>query len=158
MKFNVTTEDAKFIVNKEKKTVVCVIENTQQLFDNFAISNFRIAIDCDLAYNFINNINKGESILAQKMIMPGKFVGVAHCGEDDEWDENIGRVIAFSRAKDSLITSFYKRAQTYTDCLTDWLNAAVDMMNEMGEKLETNKKKRHEYIESLVGIEPPEDA
>lgn len=151
MRFNITTDDAKFFVDKEKKTVVCVIEETRNLFRDFVNTNFHISTDCDQIYNCVRSINGCDSTLNEKMLMPNKFVGIAKCGEDDKWDEDIGCVIAFSRAKNNLITSFFKRAQTYVNYLDKWLNETVNTFNALGEKLETNKTKRNEYIESLIG-------
>lgn len=150
MRFNITTDDAKFFVDKEKKTVVCVIENTRKLFCNFVNTNFRISTDCDGIYNCVYGINGCDSILDEKMLMPNKFVGIAKCGENDEWNEDIGCTIAFSRAKNNLINSFFKRAQTYVNYIDKWLNEAVNTFNMLGEKLEVNKTKRNEYIASLI--------
>jgi len=151
MRFNVTVDDAKFFIDEEKKTVVCVIEGTRNLFWDFVSTNFRISPDCDESYNCFNHINGCASILDAKMLMPNRFVGIAKCGENDVWDEDIGRTIAFSRAKNNLITSFFKRAQTYVNYLDKWLNEAIDTLNKLGEKLTENSKKREEYIASLVG-------
>ena len=152
MKFNVTTDDARFIVDEKNKVVVCVIENTSDLFVDFVYQNFRISTDCDVDYARFHHHNF-KNLFIDKLTMPNKFVGVARCGEDDEWNEDIGRLIAFSRAKDSLLKSFYKRAQTYLNTLDTWLAEAVDTLNNLGEKLESNTEKRHQYIESLVGEE-----
>ena len=151
MRFNVTADDAKFFVDEEKKTVVCVIDNTEDLFRVFVNTNFRISIDCDQVYNSVHRINGCDSILYEKMLMPKRFIGIARCGEEDVWDENIGRVIAFSRAKNKLITSFFKRAQTYVNFIDRWLNEAVNTFNMLGERLAENSAKRDEYIASLVG-------
>ena len=151
MRFNVTADDAKFFIDEEKKTVVCVIEETKNLFRDFANTNFRISTDCDEVYNCVHRINSYNSTLDDKMLMPNKFVGVAKCGENDKWDEDIGRVIAFSRAKNNLITSFFKRVQTYVYYLEKWLNEATDTFNKLDEKLTENRQKRDEYIASLVG-------
>lgn len=151
MRFNVTADDAKFLVDEEKKTVVYVIEETRNLFRDFVNTNFRISTDCDEVYNCVHFINGCDSTLDEKMLMPNRFVGMARCGENDVWDEDIGRTIAFSRAKNNLITSFFKRAQTYVNYLDKWLNEATDTLNKLGEKLAENSQKRDEYIASLVG-------
>ena len=151
MRFNVTADDAKFFIDEEKKTVVCVIEDTKNLFRDFVNTNFRISTDCDEVYNCVHCINGCDSALDEKMLMPNKFVGIAKCGENDKWDEDTGCTIAFSRAKNNLITSFFKRAQTYVSYLDKWLNEATDTFNKLGWKLSENRQKRGEYIASLVG-------
>ena len=86
--------------------------------------------------------------------MPNKFIGVAHCGKNDEWNEDIGCTIAFSRAKDALLKSFWKRVETYFETLGKWYDEALDMANRLGEKFDINMEKRHAYIEELVGAAP----
>ena len=150
MKFNISAEDAKFIVNEKKHTVTCVIEHTDRLFIAFVNENFHLGADCD--NNFWSCCER--ACLYDKLIMPNKFVGVATCGPNDKWDEHIGRVIAFSRAKDNLLRSFFKRAQTYVSCIDGWLNEAVEIINNLGDRLAENTEKRHNYINDLLGPEP----
>lgn len=150
MRFNVTIDDAKFFIDEEKKTVVCVIDDTENLFRDFAITNFHICTDCDQAYNFINRIHDGESTLDEKMLMPNRFVGIAHCSENDEWDEKIGRTVAFSRAKDNLLKSFFKRAATYENFVADAAEQATVILDELWNKFESNTEHRYQYIEELI--------
>lgn len=157
MKFNITRDDAHFYVDKEKGVVVCVIDNTTDLFKQFALENFRISYMCDETYNFIHYINKGDSCLSEKLNMPAKFIGVARLGKDDEWDEDIGCTIAFSRAKDSLLRSFWKRADIYFTTIYKWIEESADMTDKLGEKFSVNMEKRHTYIEELVGAIPEEE-
>lgn len=154
MKFNITCDDATFYVNKKKGVVVCVIDNTQDLFKQFALENFRISYTCDTVYNLTHNIN---SCLSEKMNMPEKFTGIARLSKDDEWNEEIGRAIAFSRAKDALLKSFLKRINTYVDTLVKWLNESLDMANKLREKLVVNSQRRHSYIDQFIGVEPEDE-
>lgn len=149
MKFNVKPSDCRFVVNEEKKTVVCIYENCSCDFINFINNN------CKLEPFGCNNFSVS---LFQKMFMPNKFIGVAVCGPDDEWDEKTGRLIAFSRMKDKLNKSFFKRAQTYIETVDKWLNETVDLFNSLGVKLEKNQEKRHENIDKLIGQKNKEDA
>lgn len=149
MKFNISMEDAKFIVNEDNHVVVCVIENTKRLFIDFANKNFHIGTDL----GFLSTWDKSYPDFQDKLYMPNKFVGVAKCSPDDEWDENIGRIIAFSRAKDNLLKSFFKRAQFYVTSIEDWLDDAVEILNNLGNKLTNNSDHRHAYIEELIGPE-----
>lgn len=152
MDFNITAKNAKFIVNKEKRVVVCVIERTSFMFIDFVLDNFRIGVDVDNHWNWTHR-KSDKNNLREKLYMPNKFVGIAVCSPDDEWNEEIGRTIAFSRAKDNVLKSFFKRANTYVNTLDKWLNESVDIINQLGAKLEVNTEKRHNYIKSLVGEE-----
>ena len=157
MKFNITRDDAKFYVDKEKGIVVCVIDNTSNLFKDFARDNYRISYECDSYYNYTHNINNWFSSLGEKMIMPNKFTGIARLGEGDEWNEEVGCAIAFSRAKDALLQSFWKRVETYFDIIYTWIEDAANMTDKLGEKFAINTEKRHNYIKELIGTDPEEE-
>jgi len=151
MKFNVKPSDCRFVVNEEKKTVVCIYEGCRRDFVNFIIDN------CKINPFFYRGPSWAKS-LYEKMIMPNRFIGVAICGPDDEWDEKTGRLIAFSRMKDKLNKSFFKRANTFFNTIDNWLNETVDLLNVIGDKLEVNQERRHNRIRELVGEKNKEDA
>ena len=136
MKFNVSPKDCRFIVDKEKNKVVCICEKTRYMFWNFANSNFKIVVPVSII---------------KKLEMPDRFVGIATCGPNDEWNEETGRLIAFSRMKDNLCRSFFKHANTFFNWYDKQLDDAAEMVNELGARLEVNTEHRHKYIESLVG-------
>lgn len=147
MKFNVRPCDCNFIVNKDKGTVVCIYDGCEEDFVSFISSNAcKSGVHVAMDYS-----------LYKRMLMPNRFVGVARCGANDEWNEETGRLIAFSRMKDKLNKSFFKRAQTYTDIVVDWLNDSIDLLNDVGAKLADNQTKRHERITELVGEKNKED-
>ena len=150
MKFNVTTENAKFFIDESKRVVVCVIEDTERMFLDFVDDNFKIGFECDFDYN-ANHKFSNYYTFKNKLYMPNKFIGVARCSENDEWNEEVGCLIAFSRAKDNLLNSFFKRANTYINTLDIWVNEAANTLNALGEKLTVNKEKRHNHIKELIG-------
>lgn len=145
MKFNVKPSDCRFVVNEEKKTVVCIYEGCRLDFICFIHDNCKIN-------PFLSRDPWIES-LYEKMTIPNRFIGVAICGPDDEWDEKTGRLIAFSRMKDKLNKSFFKRANTFFNTVDEWLSETVDLLNVIGEKLEVNQDRRHSRIKELVGEE-----
>lgn len=144
MKINITKNDARFIVNEKKGKVVCIIDNTRDLFLHYAEDNFRIRPDCDGEWS-------EDSCLFPKLIMPNRYVGVATCNPEDTFSVETGKLIAFSNAKDKIHKSFFKRANTYVNTLDNWLTQAVDSINRYGEKIEFNTQRRHDKITELVG-------
>ena len=148
MKINLTKNDAKFIVNEKKHKVVCIFDNTSRLFIQYAEKNLRIKPDCDgMLWN--------KSSLYEKLIMPKRFVGIATCDPNDEFSVETGKLIAYSRAKDKIHNSFFKRANTYINTLDDWLNQAAESINRYGDKISINTDRRHQKIIDLIG-EPEE--
>lgn len=76
----------KYYVNKEKRTVVCVLE-------------------CD-EFSAVDFVERNHSIRGEyfahdykKYVMPMRFEGKAKCAPEDEFDEELGKLIAFDRAK-----------------------------------------------------------
>lgn len=145
MKFNVKPSDCQFVVNEKNKTVVCIYEGCQRDFIDFINNN------CKLISIFGYYPHTPSELLYKQMLMPNKFIGVAVCGQDDEWNEKTGRLIAFSRMKDKLNKSFFKRANTFFGTVDKWLNETVDLLNTIGDKLEVNQERRHTRIQELVG-------
>ena len=80
----------KYYVNKDKRTVVCTIECNE--FD--AIDYVENSQVLALYYGGADPKHTYSHAL-----MPTKFVGIAKCSTEDVFDEHIGRLLAFNRAK-----------------------------------------------------------
>ena len=140
--------DCKFYVNEAERTVICVIPkritrgdyytDTEDMLMDFITDNFNFA-DVDI----------GEAIFMSRKLyrMPKSFMGKAVCAKDDEWDEELGKMIAFSRAKDKCYRSFFKRANTLVNVIDRRLNDMMAMFNEMGDKLNDKREKLEHMIE-----------
>lgn len=147
MKLNISSKDCKYIVDKNKKKIVCIINDTEYLFLNFVYSNFDIMVQDIGDTDFYIRKNS----FSKKFKMPKRFVGVATCSETDEWNEDTGKLIAYSRAKDNLNKSFFKRANLYINSIDKEVDRAAEMLSNLGYKLTINTTKRHEKIASLIG-------
>lgn len=146
MKINITKDKARFIVNEDARKVVCIIDRTSDLFLDYADQNLKIVPYCDNIWWSGNS-----SRLYHKLKMPNKFIGIASCNPEDEFSVETGKLIAFSRAKDKIHNSFFKRANTYVNTIDGWLTDAVESINSYGAKIELNTKRRHNKIASIVG-------
>lgn len=141
--YNITPKDAKFFVDEKNHVVTCVIENTHHLFKDFCIRNFKI--------NSLSLLTSFVDPFFDKLEMPNRFVCQARCSEDDEWNVETGKLIAFSRAKDNLNKSFFKRANFYINTLDKWIDDAATLLNKVGDRLSINTEHRHNLITSIVG-------
>ena len=146
MKHSIRKEDVTYVVRPEQKKVIAYIEGTQWMFTDFVNENYPSApiFWCD-------------EPLEEKLKMPNKFIGVATCGPDDVWDENVGRLIAFDRMKDNLNKSFFKRANTFVAEMEKRLDIFCERVNGYGEKLEHNMNRRKAVIAKVLGDETTED-
>ena len=143
--------DCKFYVNEAERTVICVIPkqikrgdyftDTEDMLMDFITDNFNFA-DFDI----------GEAIFMSRKLyrMPKSFMGKAVCAEGDEWNEELGRMIAFSRAKDKCYRSFFKRANVLVNAVDRRLNDMMTMFNAMGDKLSDNKLGLEQRIEEMT--------
>jgi len=79
-------------------------------------------------------------------------MGKAVCAAEDEWNEETGKLIAFSRAKDKCYKSFFKRANTFVQTVDRRLGDMIEMFNDFGMKLEDKREGMRQRIEGLTGI------
>lgn len=130
--------DCKFYVNEEAKIVVCVIPTTEWMLNDFINENFDFP-----------NFDVGESIWNNRASyrMPKSFMGKAVCSPEDEWDEELGKMLAFSRAKDKCYRSFFKRANALVNTMDRRLNEMITVFNKMGERLEGKREALNQQIE-----------
>ena len=138
MKLNIKQSDCRFYVNEDCGKVVCVIPNTRNLVIDF-VEDF---VDPRVIYY-------GDKIEAL-IEMPPSFTGIATCAEGDVFNEEIGKLIAFNKAKRKLNLSFFTRANILVDYLDSHLNKMMDSFNELGEALVANEKRREAKIEEVL--------
>lgn len=145
MNINIKMEDCRFFIDEEKRTVVCAIENTRnKVLDFFNIN----------AINWEESPTQGvkfdpNNALYKKLCLPERFIGKAVCASEDEWNEEVGRILAFDRAKYKLNTSFFKRAQLYIDVINNEFNELIDITNAYGAALEKGAERRKQHIKRL---------
>ena len=89
--------------------------------------------------------------LHDKLLMPNKFVGIATCSPDDEWNPEIGKLIAYHRMKTNMSKSFFKHAEIYYKLMLKKVDETVDLINVYGNKLTANYNRRIETINQTVG-------
>lgn len=144
MDINVTPKDCKFFVQPEKGKVICVIENTQYMFKDYINRYFIICRGFMYSDDFYKKMEP-------RILMPNRFVGIATCAPEDEFNEDLGRKIAFNRAKNKVSSSFFKRANYYIDTLDELVDESALMLNQLGVKLSEEADKRDEIIANMLG-------
>ena len=132
--------DCKFYVDEDARIVVCVIPNTNDMLIDFVREHFRwddVDMDYAIDYHF-----------EPKLQMPRSFMGKAVCAAEDEWNEELGRKIAFSRAKDKCYKSFFKRANLLVQTYDRRLGDMIEAFNDFGLKLDAKREALESQIES----------
>lgn len=136
-------KDCRFYVNEAERVIVCVIPHTRRMVSDFIQQHFSFG-DVDFWYAL-------EDV--DKVRMPDSFIGKAVCSPDDEWDEELGKMIAFSKAKDKCYKSFFKRANTFVQMVDRRLGDMIDSFNDFGMKLENKRENLQEQINERIGVE-----
>ena len=136
-------KDCRFYVNEAERVIVCVIPHTRRMVSDFIQQHFSFG-DVDFWYAL-------EDV--DKVHMPDSFIGKAVCSPDDEWDEELGKMIAFSKAKDKCYKSFFKRANTFVQMVDRRLGDMIDSFNDFGMKLENKREALQNQINERIGVE-----
>lgn len=136
----VSKEDVIYIVDEKKRKVVAYVEGTKYELVNFIRENKGILPDWF-----------DHPKLHDKLLLPNKFVGIATCSPDDEWNPEIGKLIAYHRMKTNMSKSFFKHAETYYKLMLKKIDETVDLINIYGNKLTANYNRRIETINQTVG-------
>lgn len=136
----VSKEDVVYIVDEKKRKVVAYVEGTKYELVNFISENKGILPDLF-----------DHPKLHNKLLLPNKFVGIATCSPDDEWNPEIGKLIAYHRMKTNMSKSFFKHAETYYKLMLKKIDETIDLINIYGNKLTANYNRRIETINQTIG-------
>ena len=130
---NFSINDCKFYIDEEKRKIICIIPNTDEL-----------------ALSFIDQFNIGYSYNLKKikkmLVMPKSFCGIATCHIEDKFDENIGKLIAYNKARRKLNVSLFKRLNSYVQFLDYELGHMINVLNDYGEKQSRRESTREQKI------------
>lgn len=124
---------ANYIVNPEKKVVVCVLECDMQLYKHPAWDH----IYCNMGAN-LPLADRRDTF---------KVRAIARCNEEDAFNEEAGKRIAESRAKGK---AFATAAKAYKEIEKYFLNCAA-LVNESVEACEQAVKVEKAHVELLIG-------
>ena len=133
MRNRVKITKASYIVNPEKKVVVCVLECDMQLCKHPAWE--------DIYPNMWDNL----PLVASNGTF--KVRAIARCNEEDTFDEEAGKRIAESRAKGK---AFATAEKVYKEIEKYFLNCA-ELVNEYVEACEQTVKVEEAHVELLIG-------
>ena len=147
--------DCKFYVDEEKRTVVCVIPKVAG-GANVANSVLDFIYDnCDFGDMYLYDALSFRC--HKKFTMPKTFVGKAVCAPEDEWNEETGKLIAFSRAKQKFYNSFFKRANLFVNMLNNCLGETIEKFNDLGLQVQNNADMLEMKIDDRLGTEEEEE-
>lgn len=130
-----------YIVKKDERVVVCVITGTKNYFFDYMMTRTR-------QHNYLDSTT---FCFDDKYNLKNSYSGIARCVPGDEWNEELGRKIAFNKAKEKLNNAFFKRAKTYVNEVDSEFNQLIGTINNYGVRLALDADKRDKEIDSLLG-------
>lgn len=147
--------DCRFYVNEAERTVVCVIpqfvkEGNERNFTRDMVLDF---IDDNFYFREMDFRYLSNPVFRDELRMPSTFMGKAVCSPNDEWNEEVGKMIAFSRAKDKCYKSFFKRANHFIQALDRRLGDMIEEFNDFGMRLEDKRLGLEQKINEKIGKE-----
>ena len=136
--------DCRFYVNEAERTIVCVIPKTKDMLYDYIYEHFTFS-------DFDMNSCMEYRLIDEIIEMPSSFMGKAVCSAEDEWNEELGRKIAFSRAKHKCYRSFFKRANTFINALDRRMGDMIESFNSLGKQLEDKRDGLQHQIDEALG-------
>ena len=140
MKIKIREQDCRFIVKRDEKVVVCILPKTKFLFIDFINLNLP---------NFIT-----DEIYEKRLELKNYYVGVAKCSPEDEFNEEIGRRVAFAKLKEKLRAAFYRRADYYIQTYDNFMEKQVQNIDELLDKwtgeIEHERKNIEDYFNNAI--------
>ncbi len=137
MRIDIKKKDCKFYVNEEERTIVCVIH-----------------CDKDIVEYYVNELTHNYFWLSfnerEKIKMPSTFIGKAVCTKNDTWNEELGRDIAFERAKNKFYKSFFKRANHLIKMIDGHVLDMICSFNTLGRRVDDHMTGLRQRIEERL--------
>lgn len=142
--------NCRFYVDEEARTVICVVPNTKTMVVDYIEENFN--------FNDISLADFGYSrSVFKSLLMPNSFTGKAVCAAEDPWNEEAGKLLAYSRAKDKCYKSFFRRANYFVQLIDARLGDMVEHFNNFGIKLANNTKRVEDKLTTLIPKDEDEE-
>lgn len=130
----VKMKDCQFYVNKDKRTVTCIYYN-----DNPAAP-----------WGFCSHSKYKNLANYDIPDMQRRYVGIARCCPTDKWNEDIGKLVAYSHMKNSYFKEFFKIVNDFFHETEDDLDRLLQDGNRLGDKFNHELTRLDELIKKKV--------
>lgn len=133
--------ECKFVVNEEKRTITCIYH-----CDGDAVIDYidHYCVNCQyLGVLFFSKLPKN-------LQMPTVYVGIARCSDEDEWNEELGKLIAFRRMKNKYYKEFFRTLNEWIHRIDKCLDVLIDEANMFGIRVEGAMDRLDDEIASKI--------
>lgn len=137
--------DVVYKVDEPNRVVIASVKDTEYDFMDYADNFF-----ADRKVN-VGPYHTDETDECDQYLMPHSFWGKARCSVDDEWNPEVGKLIAYDRLKNKYWRSFFKVANKYFDDMQNGLEDMYQDINGLGDRLTQSAKQRYDKIQEYIG-------
>lgn len=125
MNINITMKDCNFIVKPESRKVICV----------FYPPRLKYVVQ-DYLDELPGRLSRSSGLCRKydSLRMPSYFKGVATCAPEDEWNEELGKLVAFNKMKKKFCSAFFRRINLFFNDVDQQIEQAIVTCDLMGEK------------------------
>lgn len=138
---NFKQKDCRFIVNEEKRTVVCLLERKRF---SVTIDEYLQSKDID-AFNGIRSFNRARA-LQNTLRLPRRVSAKAVCLPEDKFDVELGKLIAFHKLKAKVLQMYNKRITYVTKYIMHMYDDMEDDFNKFYDKMYAEAERREVAI------------
>lgn len=125
-------KNCRFKVDEKNRTVVCWIEGPQIIY---AVENFM------REQGFSLSVMMGSVEMCNRLCeiakMPRRINAVAVCAPGDTWNEDMGKLIAYSKMKTKFATLFFKHFDAAMYYINNQLQNAANAADAIYSRMET---------------------
>lgn len=125
MNINITMKDCNFIVKPESRKVICVFYPPRL---KYVVQDYLDELPGRLS------LSSGLCRKYDSLRMPSYFKGVATCAPEDEWNEELGKLVAFNKMKKKFCSAFFRRINLFFNDVDQQIEQAIVTCDLMGEK------------------------
>ena len=138
-------KNCRFKVDTANRVVVCWVAG--ESIANMA-NNFLLEQNIDIS-NF-NSVAGSNARIQELISMPARISGVAKCAPNDNWNPQLGKLIAYNKMKKKLMTIFFKRLNAAVDHISRTVEQMSNAADAIGMRFETELTNREAEIEKLL--------
>lgn len=135
MKIDISMERCRFIVKPEDRIIVCILPCAR-----ISVFNFLYGLDGHLPFS--------TSVMPPQL--SEYYKGIAYCAPEDEWNEELGKLIAYNKAKRKFCTAFFRKINTYFNKVYKEIESAASTCDALGLKWSDSIIKLDKQIEEIL--------
>lgn len=126
MEINISKNNCQFILKPEERKTICILAIPPNLLERYIRE-----LNTKMPIIWTTNIVKLLQISLQ-------YTGIATCSEEDEWDDEVGKDVAYIKAKQAFAADFISHAYSFFNFFTSAIQTMKDNCDALNEEWNKN--------------------